>query len=57
LIDQGDAMLDINISDALKLIDATPIGLALCRMDRTVVHANPAYASIVGYSPEEVTGH
>lgn len=40
--------------DQLKeLIEQSPIGLALCTMDGTLVSVNSAYADIIGYSPEE----
>lgn len=35
------------------LIDQSPIGLALCKMDGSLVTVNPAYADIIGYSIEE----
>lgn len=35
------------------LFDNSPIGLALCRMDGTLVYVNPAYARILGRTPEE----
>ena len=31
-----------------RLFEASPIGLALCRMDGTLVDVNPAYAGIIG---------
>lgn len=35
------------------LIESSPIGLALCTMDGSLVTVNPAYAKIIGYSVEE----
>lgn len=35
------------------LIDQSPIGLALCRMDGSLVTVNPAFADIIGYSVED----
>ncbi|SHJ62228.1 PAS domain S-box-containing protein [Malonomonas rubra DSM 5091] len=36
-----------------ELIEQSPIGLALCAMDGSLVSVNPAYAKILGYSIEE----
>lgn len=36
-----------------NLFDQSPIGLALCRMDGALVDVNPAYAKIIGRSPDE----
>ncbi|MDC7233394.1 MAG: cache domain-containing protein [Spirochaetales bacterium] len=36
------------------LFEQSPIGLALCRMNGELVSVNPSYASIIGYSIEEV---
>lgn len=36
------------------LFEATPVGLALCRMDGTHVDVNPAYLRIVGYDMAEI---
>ncbi len=35
------------------LFDLSPIGLALCRMDGSLVDVNPAYCAIIGRSVEE----
>ncbi len=35
------------------LIDQSPVGLALCRMDGSFLTVNAAYANIIGYSVEE----
>ena len=35
------------------LIDHSPIGLVLCKMDGSLLSVNPAYANIIGYSIEE----
>jgi len=35
------------------LFEDSPIGLALCRMDGTLVDVNPAYANIIGRNVEE----
>ncbi len=35
------------------LVDTLPIGLALCRMDGSLIDVNPAYAKIIGRSKEE----
>ncbi len=35
------------------LVDQSPVGLALCRMDGSLVTVNSAYAKIIGYSPGE----
>lgn len=35
------------------LFEETPLGLALCRMDGTLVDINPAYAKIIGRTIEE----
>ncbi|MDH5399253.1 MAG: ATP-binding protein [Cyclobacteriaceae bacterium] len=35
------------------LFETLPVGLALCRMDGTLVDVNPAYADIIGRSIEE----
>ncbi len=37
-----------------ELIDQSPIGLALCRKDGSLVSANPSYVRIIGYGPDEV---
>jgi diguanylate cyclase (GGDEF)-like protein/PAS domain S-box-containing protein len=36
-----------------NLFELSPIGLALCDMSGTMVEINPAYAEIIGRSPEE----
>jgi PAS domain S-box-containing protein len=38
------------------LFQASPLGLALCSMDGTIVDANQAYASILGRSVEQTVG-
>ncbi len=38
------------------LFEQSPIGQALCKMDRTYVDVNSAYAKIVGISPGELLG-
>jgi PAS domain S-box-containing protein len=35
------------------LFDQCPVGLALCRLDGTLVEVNPAFASIIGYTVSE----
>ena len=37
-----------------SLFELSPIGLALCTMEGKLVEANPAFAEIIGRSPEEV---
>ncbi len=37
-----------------ELIDQSPIGLVLHRMDGTLVAANPAYSNIIGYTHDEL---
>ncbi|HKJ84076.1 MAG TPA: PAS domain S-box protein [Mariprofundaceae bacterium] len=44
------------IPDPAKLIETLPIGLVLCEMDGSLIYANEAFASIVGYSAEELMG-
>ena len=45
-------------SDAYKsmLFETSPIGLALCRMDGTLLEINPAFARIIGRTIEQVKG-
>ncbi|TAD80659.1 MAG: PAS domain S-box protein [Oscillatoriales cyanobacterium] len=35
-----------------KLLEISPMGLALCRMDGTFLDANPAFAAIIGHTVE-----
>lgn len=37
-----------------ELIESSPIGLALCAMDGSLISVNPAYAAIIGHSVEDV---
>ena len=37
-----------------ELVELSPIGLALCKMDGRLVSVNPAYAKIIGYSIDDV---
>lgn len=39
-----------------KLFETTSIGLALCKMDGTLIDVNPAYAKILGRSVDETLG-
>ena len=39
-----------------RLFESTPVGLALCKMDGTLIKVNPAYAAILGRSVEETLG-
>lgn len=50
----GEHMRELNVPEPTKLIESLPIGLALCRMDGSLVYANSAFASIVGYLPDEL---
>ncbi len=38
---------------ARMLFETSPVGLALCDMDGSLVDVNPAYCKIIGYSKEE----
>lgn len=49
-------MRELNIPEPTKLIESLPIGLALCKMDGSLVYANLAFASIIGYLPDELLG-
>jgi PAS domain S-box-containing protein len=40
-------------ADISYLFEQSPVGLALCTMDGTLVQVNPAYARIIGRSTEE----
>ena len=46
---------DLIESEAYKsmLFETSPIGLALCAMDGTLIDINPAYANIIGHSLED----
>jgi len=41
---------------AHALLDSAPVGLALFRMDGTLVDANPAFAALIGRAVEETKG-
>jgi PAS domain-containing protein len=43
---------DTNLYNRL-LFDRSPIGLALCRMDGSLVDVNEAYAKMIGYTRDE----
>ncbi|KAF0152464.1 MAG: hypothetical protein FD143_1102 [Ignavibacteria bacterium] len=36
------------------LFNLSPVGLALCKMDGSLVDVNPAYSKIIGYSVEDI---
>ncbi len=50
---QSQAALQKSEADQRKLFDASPIGLALCRMDGKLVYVNAAYANIIGCTVTE----
>lgn len=45
--------VDKNQSDYHALFEQSPIGLALCHMDGSLVDVNPAFARILGHSVQE----
>jgi len=54
--DAMDTSFKANESFMRFLLDTTPIGLALARLDGSLVEANPAFAAITGRSVDEIIG-
>ncbi|MDH5391574.1 MAG: ATP-binding protein [Gammaproteobacteria bacterium] len=54
--DRGQLETELNDSEDLNrmLVESLPIGLALTKMDGTLVDINPAYSSILGRSIDEL---